>query len=66
MHIKGTKSWSPTNKVLLDTYSPAQNGKSKPGNAPGMSVHGASNSFIAALGENKEEEDQLQAHRSSY
>lgn len=29
--------------------SPAENGKSKPGNSPGMSVHWSRDQFIAAL-----------------
>lgn len=32
-----------------DTHSPAENGKSKPGNPPGLSVHWSRDEFIAAL-----------------
>lgn len=34
-----------------NTHSPAENGKSKPGNSPGMSVHWSRDQFIAALEE---------------
>lgn len=35
--------------VQGNTHSPAENGKSKPGNPPGMSVHRSRDEFIAAL-----------------
>lgn len=34
-----------------NTHSPAENGKSKPSNSPGMSVHWSRDQFIAALEE---------------
>lgn len=43
--------FSERRRVPGNTHSPAENGKSKPGNSPGMSVHWSRDQFIAALEE---------------